>query len=57
MSRTKVWKTGPGDKKLRQIMALALERIGSTDRTRELLLQIRENGTRMGFLDFYRNAS
>lgn len=34
----------PGDKELRQIKALALARMGSTDLARDLLLQIRDEG-------------
>src|SRR5216683_1167009 len=36
--------TWPGDKQLRQVMALALARMGSTELARDLLIQIRDEG-------------
>src|SRR5258708_16078671 len=36
--------TWPGDKQLRQVMALALARMGSTELARDLLIQIRAEG-------------
>jgi class 3 adenylate cyclase/tetratricopeptide (TPR) repeat protein len=36
--------TFPGDKQLRQVMALALARMGSTELARDLLIQIRDEG-------------